>query len=194
MYAGIIHNQATIEQIDQVADGGLVLRVTAPQIMPRVENGSSVNVAGVCLTARNIDAQGFSADVMPQTLSLTAIGDWKVGETVNVEPSLRVGDELGGHFVYGHIDNTAEVVSVQDDGNARLVTFEPPVNLMKWIVDQGSVAIDGVSLTVAKRTDTTFSVSLIPETLERTTLKRLVAGSHVNLEVDMIMKGYGATD
>ena len=194
MYAGIISHQATIEQIDDVQEGGRVIRVLAPEIMDRVENGSSVNVAGVCLTARDVDAQGFTADVMPQTLSRTTMRDWKAGETVNIEPSLRVGDEIGGHFVYGHIDNVAEVLSVEDEGNARVILFETPIELLKWIVPQGSVAIDGVSLTVASKTEETFSVSLIPETLARTTLKHLVAGSQVNVEVDMMMKGpYGAT-
>lgn len=188
MYTGIIHHHGRIQTIEPQAGGGLRLRIDAPGVMDRVGEGSSVNVGGICLTAVDVDANGFSADVMPQTLDVTTIGTWKIGEVVNVEPSMRVGDELGGHFVYGHVDGVAKIVEIEERGNALVVLIEAPAILRRFIVPQGSVSLDGVSLTVADVQGEVFAVSLIPETRERTTWQHRLVGDLINLEVDMMIK------
>lgn len=188
MYSGIIRHQGKVETIDQVEGGGRRLRIESPQIVDRLENGSSVNVDGVCLTVTQLDDCGFGAEAMPQTLELTTVGEWAAGKLVNIEPSLRLGDELGGHLLYGHVDGVAEIIDSQVDGNARLVTVRPAPALMKLLAPQGSVALDGVSLTVVDLGEDTFTVSLIPETLARTTWQSLRLGDRVNLEADMLMK------
>ena len=189
MYTGIIHHQGTVGSVVKIDDGGLRIQIDAPsEILLPMKEGSSVNVAGICLTARDITDTSFSADVMPQTLRLTTAGGWHVGTSVNLEPSLRVGDEMGGHVLYGHVDGVAEVVSRRGEGNAVLVTFAPPAHLMPYFAPQGSVALDGVSLTIVDVHPATFSVSLIPLTRELTTLGTLREGDRVQCEVDMMMK------
>ena len=189
MYTGIIHEQGAVATVTLIADGGLRVTISAAEALTKsIREGSSVNVAGICLTARDISTNGFSADVMPQTLRRTTAGRWAVGTRVNLETSLRVGDEMGGHVLYGHIDGAAEVVNRREEGNAVLVTFAPPNTLMKFLAPQGSVAIDGVSLTVVDCGPATCSVSLIPLTRELTTLGTLAPGEFANIEVDMMMK------
>ncbi len=194
MYSGIIHHHGVVEAIKEVAGGGRRIRIDAPAIVGNLQSGSSINVDGICLTAVNIDQNGFWADLMPQTLELTTAHDWKIGQVVNIEPSLRVGDELGGHFVYGHVDGVAEIVEMKEIGNAVLVVLSVDPALRLFIIPQGSVALDGVSLTVANVEDETFAVSLIPETIERTVWKNRHVGDKVNFEADMLMKYVRATN
>ena len=150
--------------------------------------GDSVSVDGVCLTVTSPGDDAFEADVMNQTLSVTTLGTLDAGGRVNLEPALRAGEPLGGHLVQGHVDSTGEVTSATEDGFARRLRVAVPEGLRRYVAEHGSVAIDGVSLTVAALTPDGLEVSLIPETLERTTLGTLVEGSEVNVEVDVVAR------
>jgi riboflavin synthase len=168
-------------------DGGARLRVSTP-LASSLEAGDSVLVNGVCLTAIADGRDAFEADVSPETIRRTAIGELDSGGRVNLELPLRAEDRLGGHIVQGHVDAVAEVASVSDRGNARDIRLQPPGELLRYVVEKGSVAIDGVSLTVTDVDGTGFGVSLIPETLERTNLASASPGRRVNLEVDVLAK------
>ena len=143
---------------------------------------------GVCLTATRVADGGFTADVMTETLRRSSLGGVEAGGTVNLELPLRAQDRLGGHVVQGHVDGLGEVVGIEPEGFARIVTVAAPPDLLRYVVEKGSIAVDGVSLTVSAVTDDSFSVSLIPETLERTTLGAAAPGSPVNVEVDVLAK------
>ncbi len=145
-------------------------------------------MSGVCLTVAKKVGRKIWFDVMPETLQKTILGDLKENDTVNVEPSLRLGDEVGGHFVFGHVDGIATIKQIRADGNSRLLTVRPPKELMRYMAPQGSVAINGVSLTVARVRKTDFIVSLVDYTLVHTTLKHLSKGAKVNIECDMLAK------
>ncbi len=186
MFTGIIREVGSVESVERTSDGARV-RVGA-EVADELPEGGSVSVNGVCLTVAAGTEGGFEADVMNQTLSLTTLGTLHAGDRVNLEPPLRAGEPLGGHLVQGHVDGTGRVTSVSDDGFARRVSVEVPDQLRRFIAEHGSVAIDGVSLTVAALTADGFEVSLIPETLERTTLGGVGEGSEVNLEVDVVAR------
>jgi riboflavin synthase len=147
-----------------------------------------VAVNGVCLTAVEPDGDGFSADVMEETLRRSSLGPLGTGDTVNLELPLRAGDRLGGHIVQGHVDGTGEVESVREEGLSRVVRIAAPDELLRYVVEKGSIAVEGVSLTVSAVDGDAFEVSLIPETLERTTLGAAAPGRTVNLEVDVLAK------
>jgi riboflavin synthase len=182
MFTGLVQTTGTISSI---ADGRI--RLETPTAL-ELADGDSVSVNGVCLTATGIEGNGFGADVMDETLRRTALGTLAPGARVNIELPLRAGDHLGGHIVQGHVDGTGAVESVEDEGFARIVRIAAGEELLRYVVEKGSVAVDGVSLTVAGVDDAGFSVSLIPETLERTTLGEAEPGRQVNLEVDVIAK------
>jgi riboflavin synthase len=150
--------------------------------------GDSIAVNGVCLTAVEPSNGSFAADVMPETLRRTSLEPLTDGDEVNLELPLRAGDRLGGHVMQGHVDGTGTVESVTDEGNSRLVRIKAPAELLRYVVQKGSIAVDGVSLTVSAVDDQAFDVSLIPETLERTTLGTAAPGRTVNLEVDVLAK------
>jgi riboflavin synthase len=150
--------------------------------------GDSIAVNGVCLTATAIDGEAFSADVMAETLRRTSLGAAGPGTRVNLELPLRPADRLGGHVVQGHVDGTGRVARVEEEGFSRVVWFAADPELLRYVVPKGSIAVDGISLTVAALTDTAFSVSLIPETQERTTLGAAAPGAVVNLEADVLAK------
>jgi riboflavin synthase len=147
--------------------------------------GDSVAVNGVCLTAVSVDGDSFAAEVMNETLTRSSL---EGASSVNLELPLRASDRLGGHIVQGHVDGVGEVVAVTPDGFARLITISAPTELMRYVVAKGSIAVDGVSLTVAGLESASFTVSLIPETLERTNLGAAETGTRVNLEVDVLAK------
>jgi riboflavin synthase len=182
MFTGLVQSTGTVTSI---TDGRLVLELAEPLA---ISEGDSVAVNGVCLTATGIEGRRFAADVMAETLRHTALGAVAPGATVNLELPLRAGDRLGGHIVQGHVDGTGMVESVAEEGFARVVRIAAAGEVLRYVVEKGSVAVDGVSLTVAEVDEGGFTVSLIPETLERTTLGLAEAGSQVNLEVDVIAK------
>lgn len=150
--------------------------------------GDSICVQGCCLTATELLDGAFSADVSRETLSLTTLGDLAVGSSVNLEPSLKAGDALGGHLVSGHIDSVADVVSITEDARSSRLRITVPSELARYIARKGSVAIDGVSLTVNEVEDATFGVNIIPHTQTITTLGKLTVGARVNLEVDQVAR------
>jgi riboflavin synthase len=154
----------------------------------RLDLGASICVDGVCLTVAELGADSFAADVSGETLRVTTLGDKRAGSRVNLEPSLRAGDALGGHWVSGHVDGVAEVAATERDARSLQVRIEAPQPLARYIARKGSVTLDGVSLTVNEVEGTRFSINLIPHTLEVTTLGALVAGSRLNLEIDLLAR------
>ncbi len=179
MFTGLVQDLGTVVS----TDGRLVVEA-ALDLRP----GDSVAVNGVCLTAAEVDGGRFDADVMEETRRRSSLGRLEPGAKVNLELPLRPSDRLGGHFVQGHVDGVGRVAEVADEGIARRMRVETEPDLLRYVVEKGSVAVDGVSLTVAEVEDGGFAVSLIPETLERTTLGQLWPGDPVNLEVDVVAK------
>ena len=186
MFTGIVSELGTVESADR-DEHGARLRIRA-ELAGELREGDSVSVAGACLTAAALGDGWFEADAMNQTLSLTTIGDLSAGEQVNLEPALRAGDPLGGHIVQGHVDGVGSVAAMSQDGIARRLAVQAPKELGRYLAARGSVAIDGVSLTISAVEGPRFEVSLIPETLERTTLGALAEGARVNLEVDTVAR------
>jgi riboflavin synthase len=182
MFTGLVAEKGTIRSR---RDGRLEIETS---LAGELAAGDSVSVNGVCLTAVDPDGSSFAAEVMPETLRRSSLGPLREGSEVNVELPLRAGDRLGGHMVQGHVDATGSVAGVRDEGLARVVRIEADPALLRYVVEKGSIAVDGVSLTVSAVDDVAFEVSLIPETLERTTLGRAEKGTMVNLEVDVLAK------
>ena len=182
MFTGLVQQLGTLTSLHE---GRLAVRTP---LAAELAEGDSVAVNGVCLTATAVSAEEFGADVMEETLRRTALGTLEPGAAVNLELPLRAADRLGGHFVQGHVDGVGTVAASHEEGFARVVEIEADAGLLRYVVEKGSIAVDGVSLTVASLGDGTFAVSLIPETLERTTLGRAVPGDSVNLEVDVLAK------
>jgi riboflavin synthase len=182
MFTGLVQDLGRIEEVQRTEDG-VRLRI-ATRLAPELALGDSIAVNGVCLTATSLDEGAFTADVMQETLRRAKLE----GEVVNLELPLRASDRLGGHVVLGHVDGTGEVAAVREEGFARVVTIAAPAGLLRYVVEKGSIAVDGISLTVARVDDEGFDVSLIPETLARTTLGAAAPGMPVNLEVDIMAK------
>jgi riboflavin synthase len=186
LFTGLVQDRGVVEQIAGTDDG---VRLTiATELVKELREGDSVAVNGVCLTATSIDGDEFAAEVMNETLARSSLGILGEGGSVNLELPLRASDRLGGHIVQGHVDAVGTVRGVKDDGFARRLEVEAPPSLLRYVVEKGSIAVDGVSLTVTALTDRSFTVSLIPETLERTTLGAVAPGTAVNLEVDVVAK------
>src|SRR5262245_14663145 len=186
MFTGIVSELGEIQSVESSADGAR-LRIRA-ELAGELAEGDSVAVNGACLTATAVDGGSFEADAMHQTLDLTTLGGLEPGSRVNLELPLRAEDRLGGHIVQGHVDGTAAVSEVGDDGFARRIRLELPDELLPYVIEHGSIAIEGVSLTVAVLDDPIAEVSLIPETLERTTLGSLGPGDRVNVECDVLAR------
>jgi riboflavin synthase len=186
MFTGLVQDLGTIAAAERDGDGTRM--VIATSLAPEIREGDSVAVNGVCLTATNVEDGAFAVDVMHETLARSALGEASAGSSVNLELSLRASDRLGGHIVQGHVDGLGAVLDVRDDGFARVVSIGAPSELLRYVVEKGSIAVNGVSLTVVAVGEDRFSVSLIPETLERTTLGVATAGTPVNLEVDVVAK------
>lgn len=186
MFTGLIEDLGRVKAIDSDSDGATIAIATA--LARQVAEGDSVAINGVCLTATDVSAEGFSAQAMHETLRRSSLGRLQTGSPVNVELALRAGARLGGHIVQGHVDGTALLVAIRDEGFSRVLDFEIDAELSRYLVEKGSVAVDGVSLTVSALHDDGFSVSLIPETLQRTNLGKLQVGDRVNVEVDVLAK------
>jgi riboflavin synthase len=186
MFTGLIQDIGRVESVEAGADGAR-LRIST-SLGSEVEAGDSVAVDGACLTAASADAAGFEAEAMNQTLEVTALGGLKAGDRVNLELALKASDRLGGHIVQGHVDGVGEVLSVEADGFARRLRVALAPEPMRYVVEKGSIALDGVSLTVAKLGDGWAEVSLIPETLERTKLGEATPGMRLNVECDVVAK------
>jgi riboflavin synthase len=187
MFTGIVQEVGEVRSVDH-ASGGSRLAIAMARSAPGVGLGDSVAVDGACLTATAIDGETVSFDAMGETLARTTLGSLAPGTRVNVEPALRAGDALGGHVVQGHVDAVADVVDVRPDGIADVVRIRVPDGLERYLVEKGSVAVAGVSLTVSAVADDSFEVWLIPHTREVTTLGQLVPGARLNVEVDQLAK------
>lgn len=194
MFSGIIEEVGQITEITKTADG-CRLTIAAKKVVNPVNLGDSISCDGICLTVTSFDTQSFSVEAVLETMRRTKLGEKKVGDGVNLERAVTLSDRLGGHLVTGHIDAIATVAKVEEDGFSKLITFELPGDLAPYFVPKGSVAVDGVSLTVvdcpipSKEGDPLhFSVALIPHTMEATTFKSLKPGVKVNIETDVIAR------
>jgi len=186
MFTGLVEDLGVVAAVDRSLDGA---RITfESRLAGELSEGDSIAVNGVCLTAVGICAPRFGADVMEESLRRSALGELEAGSHVNLELAMKLGDRLGGHIVQGHVDGVGVVEAVRDEGFARIVTVGAAPEVLRYVIEKGSIAVDGVSLTVARVDDESFDVSLIPETLERTTLGESAVGRPVNLEVDMFAK------
>lgn len=187
MFTGLVAELGTVQSLARQGES-YHLTVSAAKVMVNLKIGDSVAVNGACLTVVRLDGGAFTADVMPETVRLTNIGQLRVGDKVNLERTLRLCDGLDGHIVSGHVEGQGVIAGRRPEGIAMVVTISAPPELLKYIIKKGSVAIDGISLTVTQTTDTDFSVSLIPHTAKETTLGFKDVGDRVNLETDIIGK------
>lgn len=187
MFTGIITDIGEVSALEQ-SGAGRRLTIRTSFDMDTVDTGASIACSGCCLTVVEKGENEFSVDVSGETLSCTVTGTWREGSSVNLERSLRYGDEMGGHMVSGHVDGVAELVSAYEDGDCRRMVFNPPGSLLRHIAPKGSVALDGVSLTVNEVGEGSFGINVIPYTLEHTTLGQLRPGDKVNIEVDLIAR------
>jgi riboflavin synthase len=186
MFTGLTADIGVLESRESGAEGAR-LRIRS-RLAAELQPGDSISVNGVCLTASTAANGAFEADAMNETLSVTSLGDLESGGRVNLELPIRAGEGFGGHFVQGHVDGVGEVISSHEDGFARRLRIRAPSGLLRLMVERGSVAVDGVSLTISTLVDDAFEVSLIPETLERTTLDGAEPGRRVNIECDVLAR------
>ena len=191
MFTGIVTDVGEVVSVKE--DGGRRFLIKTLYDLETIELGASICCSGACMTVVRLvndlgNGGGFEVDVSYESLSKTTMGNWKEGTLVNLERSLSLGDELGGHIVSGHVDGVGRIVSIEDDGMSQRFTFAPPADLLPYIGQKGSVAIDGVSLTVNEVNAETFGVNLIPHTISVTSLRQLEAGALVNIEIDMLAR------
>jgi riboflavin synthase len=186
VFTGLVADLGTIAEVQSTTDG-VRLAIESP-LAGELSEGDSVAVNGVCLTAVGLCGDRFGADVMHETLRRSSLGEVTAGARVNLELPLQANGRLGGHMVQGHVDGVGAISETRDDGFARVVTIAADPELLRYVVEKGSIAVDGVSLTVARVGDDSFDVSLIPETLQRTNLGAARPGTPVNLEVDILAK------
>jgi riboflavin synthase len=187
MFTGIVIESGAIRAATP-SDGGVDLAVDAPGIAAGARLGDSVAVDGCCLTVAGLDGPVLAFNAVAETLRRTTLGGLAAGDRVNLEPALRVGDPMGGHWVQGHVDGVGEVARIEEEGDARNVTFAAPPQIMRYAIEKGSVCVAGVGLTITAVDETSFSVSLVPHTLAVTTLGALGLGDPVNLEADVLAK------
>ncbi|MDE6908978.1 MAG: riboflavin synthase [Lachnospiraceae bacterium] len=187
MFTGIIEEIGEILAVQRNADS-MILTIKAEKILDDIQVGDSVATNGVCLTVVGIAGSSFQADVMHETMRRSALGKLKIGSRVNLERAMRADARFGGHMVSGHIDGTGSITDIRKDDNAVWYTIAAQPHILHYIIEKGSIAIDGISLTVAAVSKEDFSVSIIPHTLQQTTLARRRTGDLVNLENDMVGK------
>ncbi len=189
MFSGLVAYGGRIHEIERDARGGMRLVVACEGVeRERPEVKDSIAIDGVCLTATEVSGERITFDVIPETIERSTLGARTQGERVNVEYSLRVGDRMGGHFVYAHVDARAHVIARTPEGQGERMRIERPARIAEGIVEKGYVAVDGVSLTVAATGPDWFELALIPETIRRTTLGARPVGSEVNLEIDPLAR------
>ena len=187
MFTGIIRELGILEALDGDEEG-VRLRVRAPQTAAGTATGDSVALNGVCLTATDVSEGVLTFEAVPETLRRTSLGRLAAGAGLNVEPALRAGDPVGGHIVQGHVDGVGRVISAEPEGEGRRLEVEIAPNLARYVVERGSITLEGVSLTVIDLVPDRFAVALVPHTLGETTLGRLEPGDEVNIEVDVLAK------
>ena len=190
MFTGIVEEVGQVKSLEPPSQpgGSTGLTIKTTLVMEGLKLGDSIAVNGACLTAVALGDGSFSVDVAPETLRRTDLDSAEVGCGVNLERPLALGDRLGGHIVQGHVDSTGKVISISPEGDCVIMGFWAPERLMPYIVEKGFIAIDGISLTVVEKMDASFTISVIPYTLENTTLKERPIGAPVNLEVDILAK------
>lgn len=187
MFTGIVEELGRVDDVAERGDAALI-SVTGPVVASDARPGDSIAVNGVCLTVVDVRPDGFTADVMAETLRRSTLGDLESGSPVNLERAVRADGRLGGHIVQGHVDGTAVIAAIEPGERWTDMAFTCPVGLARYIVEKGSITVDGVSLTVVSVRDDGFSVSLIPTTLAATTLGTRAVGDRVNIEVDIVAK------
>lgn len=187
MFTGIIREVGRVASVGG-GPGGISLEIDAPATSAQTGVGDSVAINGVCLTAVAVANGRMAFDAVPETLARTSLGRLETGSRVNLEAALRAGDPLGGHYVQGHVDGVGSVRAVEPEGDGKRIWFDAPPELLRYVVEKGSVAVEGTSLTVAALDDGGFAVALIPHTLAETTLGELAPGDTVNLEADVLAK------
>ena len=187
MFTGIVEELGQVAKLETLADA-VRISITGPLVVSDAKIGDSISVNGVCLTVTEKTADSFSADVMQETLNRSTLGKLVPGSKVNLERPVTLATRLGGHLVQGHVDGMGKIISREKSDNWDVVTIEPNPELLKYIVEKGSITVDGTSLTVASVNNKVFAVSLIPETLAKTTLGLVIPGDQVNLEVDVMAK------
>ncbi|MFZ5801873.1 MAG: riboflavin synthase [Candidatus Omnitrophota bacterium] len=187
MFAGIIENQGTVVKV-QKRKGQIRFGIAFSKPFLGIKKGESIAVNGVCLTVAKGNAHGFEADVMAETLRSTTLGGFRIGDLVNLERALRFGDAVGGHLVSGHVDGVGKVLAIEKDGDNQLWTFSVPKTLVRFVALKGSVAVDGISLTVQHTVPEGMKIGLIPHTLRATNLGKMGIGTRVNLEVDLFAR------
>ncbi|MDQ6819527.1 MAG: riboflavin synthase [Actinomycetota bacterium] len=186
MFTGLVASLGRVTSVERAPDG--IRLEIATEASAELEPGDSVSVSGVCLTATEVGGDTFAAEVMNETLSRSSLAGVSRGDQVNLELPLRAADRLGGHVVHGHVDGVGTIVGQQEDGFSRRLEIAAPPDVLRYLVEKGSVAVDGVSLTVVDVGESSFAVALIPETLQRTTLGKAIVDATVNLEVDILAK------
>jgi len=187
VFTGIVRERGRVASVD--GDGnGIRIRLEAPLTAGEVAIGDSVSLNGCCLTVVGSAAGTLAFDAVPETLARSSLDGLEAGSELNVESALRAGEPLGGHYVQGHVDGVGTVRSVEPEGDGRRIWFDAPSEVLRYCVDKGSVAVDGVSLTIAGLDENGFAVALIPHTLSATTLGTLEPGARVNLEADVLAK------
>jgi len=187
VFTGLVREVGTVASLEGGADG-VRIEIDAPETARGAALGDSIAIDGVCLTVVAAADGRFAFDAVPETLDRTALGTLEPGSRVNLEPALRAGDALGGHYVQGHVDGVGTVRSVEPEGDGSRIWFDAPPELLRYVVEKGSIAVQGTSLTVAGVDDAGFAVALIPHTLAATTLGALAPGARVNLEADVLAK------
>lgn len=185
MFTGLVQQIGTVERVEQAAG---MTDLWVGSSFEQLQLGESIACDGCCLTVVEARGGSFRLQASPETLRRTTLGEWRQGTRVNLERALRLGDRLGGHWVQGHVDGVARVLSVREEGGSRVLAFELPAELAPFFIEKGSVTVDGISLTVNSVGRAEFSVALIPETLARTTLGGKGGGARVNLEADLVGK------
>ena len=187
MFTGIIRERGRVAELVE-RNGALHLTIDAPKTAAGLAVGDSVSVNGCCLTATAVSDADFAVTVVPESLSRTTLGGLEAGADVNLEAALRAGEALGGHYVQGHVDGTGRIADIADEGDGARVRLDASPEILRYCVEKGSIAVDGVSLTITALDDSWFEVALVPHTLEVTTLGDIQPGDEVNLEVDVLAK------